>query len=334
MSHSGFHIPDLPAELTRLLSQIPRGRVTTYGALADALGSRQAARWVGEYLVDHVHGDDCPCHRVVRRTGEPGRFIGEEGEKESRLQCENVQVVDGKVDLNRFGYSAFESQRPLAELVSFQEALPKQTRFVAYRGIPKRVGGVDVAYDSQGQAVGAYVLVNAATGEVEWSTTICRPVLFPYIPGMLSFRESPLLLELFDLARENGRLAEVVIVDGNGLLHPRFAGIASHVGVLGGVRTIGIGKKLLCGSVDLAGLKANEPRPVFIGERRVATAVKAGPGSKPIFVSPGHLIDVDGAYRIVGRTFRGHRLPEPLFLADNLSRTSARSRTRGPRVLE
>src|SRR5690606_4621112 len=79
-------VPDLPAELERLLAQIPAGRVTTYGDLARALGDVKAARWVGEYLLEHPHPDACTCHRVVRKEGEVGLYIaGDPAEKVSRL---------------------------------------------------------------------------------------------------------------------------------------------------------------------------------------------------------------------------------------------------------
>lgn len=74
-----YHIPNLAEELTSLLPQISHGRVTTYGDLADALGSRRAARWVGEYLLNHDHSDGCPCHRVVRHQGELGRYVTGDG---------------------------------------------------------------------------------------------------------------------------------------------------------------------------------------------------------------------------------------------------------------
>jgi deoxyribonuclease V len=131
---------------------------------------------------------------------------------------------------------------------------------------------------------------------------------------------------LLEDVRKQQKLADVVIVDGNGLLHPRFAGIASHVGVLAGVRTIGIGKKLLCGRSNLEGMKADDPRPVLYHDRLVGMAWKATSTSRPIFVSPGHLIDVAGAMRVVRRLGFGHRVPEPNYLADALSRRTARSR--------
>ena len=89
-------IPDLPLQLRELLEQVPAGRVTTYGDLAEALGDVAAARWVGSYLLDHPHDGDCPCHRVVRRTGELGLFItGDEADKQRRLTADGVPVSDG-----------------------------------------------------------------------------------------------------------------------------------------------------------------------------------------------------------------------------------------------
>ena len=93
-------IPDLESELKRLLDQIPAGRVTTYGQLADALGLRAAARWVGEYLRDHEHPSECPCHRVVRKEGALGLYLRgrDPEEKAQALRREGIGVRDGLVE--------------------------------------------------------------------------------------------------------------------------------------------------------------------------------------------------------------------------------------------
>ncbi|MGE3317602.1 MAG: MGMT family protein, partial [Planctomycetaceae bacterium] len=90
-------IPDLPTTLQLLLDQIPCGQVATYGGLADALGCRTAARWVGEYLRDHPHTARCVCHRVVRIDGSIGLYVtGSSDEKARKLQSEGVLIQDGR----------------------------------------------------------------------------------------------------------------------------------------------------------------------------------------------------------------------------------------------
>lgn len=318
-----FDIPDLDSSVDDLLRQVPRGCVTTYGDIAEALGDVAAARWVGEYLLDHAHDAECGCHRVIRRTGEAGLFITRDSdEKAARLRADGVEVADGRIDLSRYGFTDFEAQRPLERLRNIQDALPDQFRAEPLPDLPERVAGVDVSYRDD-RAVAAAVIMERATGELMQSVTYESPARFPYIPGYLSFRELPALLGALETLRASADLPEVVFVDGNGLLHPRGAGIATHLGVVTGLRTIGVGKKLLCGRVELEGLTADEPRPVVQEGRSVAAAVKAGNRSRPIYVSPGNRITVDDAVRLTQSLFHGHRLPEPLYLADRLSRRAA-----------
>lgn len=314
-------IPNLYEELPRLIAQVPRGRVTTYGDLAEALGSLAAARWVGGFLLDHPHDEQCPCHRVVRRTGEPGQYIsGDQSEKIHRLRAEAVEIHNGRIDLARFGFSRFASDRPLQKLADYQNTLPDRILQQPYGGVPELVAGVDVSYPAPREAAGAYVLVESASGQLVWSLTVRQPVMFPYIPGFLSFRESPLMLELLRQAESQGRLAEVVFVDGNGILHPRRAGIASHLGVTSGSVTVGVGKKLLCGRVDLDDMPARDSRPVVSDGEVIGMAVKSRATSRPVFVSPGHRIDVTAAVRLANALFHGHRVPEPVYWADRVSR--------------
>ncbi|MEX0715946.1 MAG: endonuclease V [Planctomycetaceae bacterium] len=320
-SSLGIELPDLPAALRRLLRQIPTGRATTYGDLAEALGSRRAARWVGEYLADHPHDDECPCHRVVRLTGEAGLFVtGDATEKLARLAAEGIDSRDGRIDLERHRFSAFASDRPLAPLIEFQERLPERVATRPFDGIPELVAGVDVAYSAAGVACGAYVLMETASGEIVWSTTVRRATAFPYIPGLLSFREIPVHLELLAQAEAANRLAPVLFVDGNGRLHPRRSGIATHLGLIAGRPTIGIGKSLLCGSVRTADVTVDDPRPVVDRGEVVGMAMKSTERSRPVYVSPGNLMDVADAARLARHAFRGHRLPEPLHQADRLSK--------------
>lgn len=329
-------IPELEAMLWSLLEQIPYGRVTTYGDLARALGDVKAARWVGEVLRDHPHNsarsNECPCHRVVRRNGDPGLYAtGDAFEKLRRLELEGVETLtpypttkttpsSPHVDLKRFGFYDFECAAPLKTLAEFQETLPEQIQIAPWSDTPAFVGGVDVSYIDKQTAVAAYVVVETSTGRLIDTACIKRPVRFPYISGYLAFREIPLYLELFAEVRRRDLLTPVVFVDGNGILHHRRAGIASHLGVAADVRTIGVGKKLQCGKVVLGGLTARSPRPIIQDGEPVGVAMKAGDESRPVFVSPGHRIDVANAARLTRMLFHGHRVPEPIYHADRVSR--------------
>jgi deoxyribonuclease V len=322
-----WDIPDLQAELMKLLEQVPAGRVTTYGDLAYALGNRIAARWVGHVMLNHQHRVGCHCHRVVRAGGQLGLYIaGGARAKARQLRREGVQVRRTGIDLPRFGMVEFRSERPLEKLTRVQEDLIAKVSLTGRRSVPRLVAGVDVSYGQSDMGIAAYALVETSTGKLVWSTTLKRPVVFPYITSYLAFREAPILLELIEKVRLAGRLAEPVLVDGSGMLHQRHAGIATHVGVAACLATIGVTKKLLCGEVDVADLKPQESRPIVHQDRPVGVAIRPTAGSvRPIFVSPGNRIDLGQAERVVRTLLLGRRLPEPLYWADRLSRKAARA---------
>lgn len=315
-------VPDLTRSLGDLLRQLPAGKVATCGDLAEALGNRIAARWVGHFALHHDHRPGCPCHRIVRLGGELGGYAaGSIEDKARRLAAEGVAVQEGRIDLERFGLREFVSDRPLERLRHVQEAIQRQIVLRPRRRMPKLTAGVDVAYPQPGLGVAAYALVETATGELVWSTTVRRPVTFPYISTYLSFREIPILLELLDEVRRAGRMAEIFMVDGSGILHHRHAGIASHLGVTAALPTIGVTKKLLCGKVDIRAMAPGELRPVVHDDQLIGVALRPTAGSlRPIFVSPGHRVDVSFCEQLVRQLLRGHRLPEPIYWADRLSR--------------
>lgn len=316
-------IPDLAFHLRGLLAQIPVGRVTTCGALAEALGNRIAARWVGHFTLHHPHHGACPCHRVVRAGGQIGPYVdGGPEAKARRLRAEGIVVTRGTLNLERYAFDGFATDRPLERLTRVQEAILRKVRLRPRRRIPKLIGGVDVSYPRTDVGVAAYALVATDTGELVWSTTVRRAIGFPYISTYLAFREMPLMLDLLEGVRSFGRLAEVLLVDGSGILHPRHAGVAAHLGVDASLATIGVTKKLLCGEVELAGMRPQESRPVRHADRLIGVAVRPTAGSRrPIFVSPGHRADVAFAERVVRQMLRGRRLPEPLYWADRFSRS-------------
>lgn len=326
MSHLIRNPPDLPGAVDRLLRQIPAGRVSTYGALAQALGDVIACRWVGHYMLRHDHQPGCPCHRVVRADGELGTFIGGDSRRKKILLLEDgVDVERNRVDLARFGFHDFDSDAPLLELRQAQSSLMDKVALISRGELPTLAAGVDVSYIKPKTGVACYALVDVQSCELVWSTTHHAAVRFPYISSFLAFRELPLLLDLLDKVRAAGRMAEVILVDGSGTLHQRHVGIATQLGVVAGVATVGVTKKLLCGQVDLAGLTTGDSRPIVHEGRVLGAALSSGGTSrKPLFVSPGQLVDVDFATRLVAGLLRDHRLPEPLYWADRLSHEAAR----------
>jgi deoxyribonuclease V len=326
-----LEIPDVAAELLRLLDQVPAGRVTTYGALAAALGNPVAARWVGHFLLHHSHQAGCVCHRVVRADGLLGQYAAGPPEvKARRLASEGVEVGEAGVELPRYGFAEFCGGRPLARLQQIQEAMAQRVSYSSPRRKPSLAAGLDVSYPAPDAGVGAYALVELDSGRLVWSMTLRRPVRFPYITSYLTFRELPILLDLIGEAQSAGRLADVFLVDGSGVLHPRHAGLAAHFGVVTGLPTIGLTKKLLCGSVDLAGLRPLESRPVVYQDRVAGAAVRPTAGSRrPVFLSPGNRVSLPFADQVVRRLLTGRRLPEPLYWADRLSRAVGRERVAG-----
>jgi deoxyribonuclease V len=325
-----FDIPslDLEAELKTLLAQIPRGRVTTYGDLADALGLRTAARWVGEFLREHSHTDACACHRVVRKGGELGLYVvgREPTEKAERLNAEGVRVSDWHVErFDEFVFRDFRIEEPLARLIDLQLELAKRVELVLQTDEPQLAAGLDVSYSRDGMAIGACAVVERSSGRVVWTTTHRDRQGLPYIPSLLTFRELPMLLVLFEQARKEFPKLDLYFIDGNGILHPRGAGVATCFGVTADVPTIGVAKSFLCGRLESPPGNAPDLQAlVRIDDRAVGAVLTLSQSSRPLYVSPGQKMDIASAARLTRAFAFGHRLPEPLYWADRLSRAQSR----------
>ncbi|MFH0846842.1 MAG: deoxyribonuclease V, partial [Chloroflexota bacterium] len=135
---------------------------------------------------------------------------------------------------------------------------------------------------------------------------------FPYVPGFLSFREAPLVLKAFERLTKS---PDLVMVDGQGLAHPRRLGIASHLGLLLNLPTIGCAKSWLCGEYEVPPESAGSFTPLLDRGEVIGTVLRSRTGVKPLFVSVGHKIKLESATRWVLRCCCGLRLPEPTRLA-------------------
>lgn len=145
---------------------------------------------------------------------------------------------------------------------------------------------------------------------------VTGPVQFPYIPGLLSFRELPILLQAF---RQLKKPPQVLLCDGQGMAHPRRFGLASHLGLCLGIPTVGCAKKRLCGDHEPLPPNRGAKVPLLLGGEVVGTVYRSRDRVKPIFISPGHLSDVDSSTELVRRCLGRFRLPEPIRSAHTLA---------------
>jgi deoxyribonuclease V len=209
---------------------------------------------------------------------------------------------------------------PLAALTVAQARVLQERYRARLRlsGGPRRpsvVAGADLAYEADGsRAWAAVVLVSVSDGTVlETATAAGRP-RFPYVPGFLSFREGPLILQAF---RRLKRRPDMVIFDGQGIAHPRGFGLASHLGVLLGLPSVGCAKSRLIGEHADPGPRRGDWTPLRIDGRIRGAVVRTREGVKPVYVSQGHQIGLDQAIRSVLAMTR-FRVPEPIRLAEQV----------------
>jgi deoxyribonuclease V len=305
---------DMSALVYQATSQVPRGMVTTYGAIARALGDVKAARAVGMVLSGNPTPIVVPCHRVVYNDGNVGWYSGKGcgGErKESLLTEEGVTIRDGKVaDLDSVLFRDFEIEPLLTRMRSRQEKLEPQV--IAEDDFPEPVAfcGLDIAYRDD-DAYAAMVVQDAATGKIAGGTFLKGKVRFPYVPTYLTYRELPTLARMVDRSRQD----MVYLIDGQGRIHPRRFGIACHLGVCLDVPTIGVAKSLLVGKVEETG---GEESPIILEGEQVGVRLTL-PGNKPLYVSVGHRVSLPTAVEIVRKATRV-KANDPLRFADWLSK--------------
>jgi deoxyribonuclease V len=158
----------------------------------------------------------------------------------------------------------------------------------------------------------AMVVLSYPELEIVEVQTIVAELAFPYIPGLLSFREAPLILELFQKLRHK---PDLLFVDGQGIAHPRRLGIASHLGLWLDMPTIGCAKTRLCGKHDEAGQEAGSTTALIHEGEVVGTVLRTRAGSRPLYISGGHKISLEESVRWTLACTRSYRLPEPSRLA-------------------
>ncbi|HEY8963536.1 MAG TPA: deoxyribonuclease V [Alphaproteobacteria bacterium] len=206
-----------------------------------------------------------------------------------------------------------------SEALSIQQAMRGRVQ-VTHDDFDKieRIAGIDVGYDPvRNVSKAALVLLDIENLKPIVSITAEDPTPFPYIPGLLSFREAPVIIRALEQLKE---IPDILFIDGQGIAHPRRLGVAAHMGVLTGLPSIGIAKSLLCGNYKEPGpLKGSKSTLTHKGEI-IGTVLRSKEKCKPLFISPGHRITLDTAVDLVERCLTRYRLPEPTRLADKLSK--------------
>lgn len=201
------------------------------------------------------------------------------------------------------------------EAVRLQRELAEE---VVAEGDPGEVGnvaGVDVWVKGERARAAVVVLSFPKLELLDWAVAEGK-VCFPYIPGLLSFRECPVALRAFE---ELSTEPDVVIVDGQGIAHPRRLGIASHLGLLLEVPTVGCAKSRLWGRHGQPGVRAGSYAYLYDRDQVIGAVVRTRDKVKPVYVSPGHLIGLGPAIRFVLATCRRYRLPEPIRWAHRIA---------------
>jgi deoxyribonuclease V len=214
-----------------------------------------------------------------------------------------------------------------ARAVEIQRALAARVRVCAPQGPLRYVAGVDSAFTDD-ECVAGVVLWDAREARVVEAHVASKSLAFPYVPGLLSFREAPAILAAL---RKLGRRPDALLVDGHGLAHPRRFGIACHLGVITGVPTAGCAKSRLTGEHREPAAARGSRATLTDRAEDVGSVLRTREGSKPLFVSVGHLLDLATAERIVLACGGGHRLPEPTHRADRLVAEAKRGLTRSRR---
>ena len=195
---------------------------------------------------------------------------------------------------------ARDLQEQLASQVSCRNEAPDEPRYVA---------GIDVSgKGADGRVRSAAVVLrweDMAVVEVRTADTAPR---FPYVPGLLAFREAPAVL---DVLERLDTTPDLILADGQGLAHPRRFGLACHVGLLAGVPTIGCAKSLLVGRYSGLSPEHGASADLVHRDEVVGSAVRTRGGVSPVFVSVGHRVDLPAAVRLTLACCRGYRVPEP-----------------------
>jgi len=207
------------------------------------------------------------------------------------------------------------SQLDFAQARQLQEELRHQVVTGDDFGVIRFVAGLDVGFEG-GSACGAAVVLSYPDLELVESAIARLPVQFPYVPGFLSFREVPVLLQALESLTIT---PDLILCDGQGIAHPRRFGLACHIGVTTSITCIGVGKTRLIGVHEEPGNDKGERSELIHKDELIGAVLRTRANTKPVYVSTGHKISLDSAIKTVLKCCPKYRLPETTRLAHKLA---------------
>ena len=208
------------------------------------------------------------------------------------------------------------------EAMALQTQLAKQLEMSDRLAPVEHIAGVDIGFENSGEITRAAVVMlkwdpsTAPNLSVVEQVVHREPTRMPYIPGLLSFREIPAALGAF---KKLSVMPELVMVDGQGIAHPRRLGVAAHLGLWLDLPTIGIAKSRLYGKYTEVGEQRGDWVPLYAGRERIGAVLRSRAKVKPVYVSPGHRITLESSLDWVMSCLGRTKLPEPTRLADRLA---------------
>jgi len=201
-----------------------------------------------------------------------------------------------------------------------QDILGKRVKILPLRRTPAYVAAVDAAF-SGNEVIAVSTIFAFPSLECRQDAVWREEIRFPYVPGLLTFREGHAMISALKRLRTP---PDVILVDGQGIAHPRGIGIASHIGVILGKPTIGCAKSRLIGEFREPQTRKGSWSHLYYKSKEVGAVLRTRDHVKPLFISPGHMIDIPSSLEIVMQCLSGYRIPEPLRRADSLSREFSR----------
>lgn len=199
------------------------------------------------------------------------------------------------------------------EAIALQKTLAAQVRIQPLPTGLKIIAAADISYSRHTELLIAVIVSLRWPGfDLIESVHYVSRVAFPYVPGLLSFREVPPLIGAYRKIRQK---PDVLLCDGQGIAHPRKLGFAAHLGLCLGIPTVGCAKSRLCGDHESLTLRKGSSKPLFVNGEQLGLVLCSRDGVKPIYISPGHLSDIASSKRLIKRCLRRYRIPEPLRLA-------------------